>query len=98
MRNGGPDLPRTAQELGISARSLQRRLADNGTSYSELVMEVRIGMACHLLVETDDRIRDVAARLGFADPGSFTRAFLRLMKVQPVIYRRQRRSPRAESK
>jgi AraC-like DNA-binding protein len=60
-----------------------------GTSYSELVAEVRLDTACHLLAESDERIADIAARLGFAGASSFNRTFMRLVKVQPGAYRRQ---------
>lgn len=89
LRQGGATLPRAARQLGISARSLQRRIAEMGTSYSELVAEVRIDTACHLLAETDERVADIAARLGFAAPSSFSRTFVRLMQIRPAVYRRQ---------
>ncbi len=73
----------------MSPRSLQRHLAEMGTSYSEVVAEVRLDTACHLLLESNERISDIALRLGYAGPSSFSRIFMRLMKVQPVIYRRQ---------
>jgi len=93
LRQGGATLPRAARQLGISARSLQRRIADMGTSYSELVAEVRIDAACHLLAQSDARIADIAARLGFAGASSFSRAFVRLIKIQPAAYRRQQSAP-----
>ena len=68
---------------------MQRHLAEMGTSYSEMVVEVRLDTACHLLLESNERIADIALRLGYAGPSSFSRIFMRLMKVQPVIYRRQ---------
>lgn len=89
LRQGGATLPRAARQLGISTRSLQRRIAAMGTSYSELVAEVRIETACHLLAESDERLADIAARLGFAGASSFSRTFVRLMKIQPTVYRRQ---------
>ena len=89
LRQGGATLPRAARLLGISTRSLQRRIADMGTSYSELVAEVRIDTACHLLAESDERVADIAARLGFAGASSFSRTFMRLMRIQPAVYRRQ---------
>jgi AraC-like DNA-binding protein len=79
----------------MSARSLQRHLAAIGTSYSEIVAEVRLETACHLLVESDERLSDIALRLGYAGPSSFSRTFVRLMKIQPIIYRRQQRSGKA---
>jgi len=110
MRHGGANLQRTARQLGVSGRSLQRRLADMGTSYSELVAEVRLDTACELLVQSDKRICDIAVRLGFSSASSFNRTFMRLMKIQPGAYRRQqseqskarqsgshRKTPRSES-
>ena len=88
MRHGGPKLQRAARQLGVSGRSLQRRLADMGTSYSELVAEVRLDTACQLLVDSDERICDIAMRLGFSSASSFNRTFMRLMKIQPGAYRR----------
>jgi len=79
----------------VSVRSLQRHLSEMGTSYSELVAEVRLDAACHLLVESNARISDIALRLGYAGPSSFSRTFMRLMKIQPVIYRRQQRNRKA---
>jgi len=89
LRNGQATVHRTARQLGISSRSLQRRLAEFGTSYSELLAEVRLDTACYLLVESDHRIADIAARLGFAGTSSFSRTFRRLMKIQPGAYRKQ---------
>ena len=89
LRYGDTGLPHTARKLGVSRRSLQRHLAGMGTSYSQLFEEVRVDKACHLLAGSDERICDIAARLGFADAGSFSRTFMRLMKTQPRNYRRQ---------
>ncbi|QEL26758.1 helix-turn-helix transcriptional regulator [Bosea sp. F3-2] len=70
---------------------MQRHLAEKGTSYSELVAEVRLDTACHLLAETSECISHIALRLGYAGPSSLSRTFMRMMKVQPVTYRRQHR-------
>jgi transcriptional regulator GlxA family with amidase domain len=98
VRRGGAMLPQTACRLGISARSLQRRLAEMGTSHAELVEEVRLDTACHLLAESDEHIANIAARLGFAGASSFSRSFVRLMKVQPVVYRRQHSARKSGTK
>lgn len=66
-----------------------------GTSYSEMVAEVRLDAACHLLAESNTRISDIALRLGYAGPSSFSRTFMRLMKIQPVTYRQQQRNGKA---
>jgi AraC-like DNA-binding protein len=88
LGSGHATVHRTARAFGISSRSLQRRLAEFGTSYSELLAEVRLDTACDLLVESDHRIADIAAQLGFAGTSSFSRTFQRLMKIQPGAYRK----------
>jgi len=87
IQNGNASLQRTASQFGISARSLQRYLAEMGTSHSELVAEVRIKKACHLLVKSNERIGDIAGRLGFANASSFSRTFMRLTEMQPRVFR-----------
>jgi AraC-like DNA-binding protein len=61
-----------------------------GTSYSDMVAEVRLDTACYLLLESNERISEIALRLGYAGTSSFSRVFMRLTKMRPVIYRRQR--------
>jgi AraC-like DNA-binding protein len=95
LRHGDESLPRTASQLGISCRSLQRHLAEAGTSYSKMVAEVRLDTACRLLAESNERLSDIALRLGYAGPSSFSRTFMRLMQIQPVAYRRQQRNDKA---
>ncbi len=95
LRHGGESLQHTASQLGVSCRSLQRHLAEAGTSYSKMVGEVRLDTACHLLAESNERLSDIALRLGYAGPSGFSRAFMRLMQIQPVVYRRQQRNGKA---
>ena len=92
LRQEGASLERTARRLGISVRSLQRRLAEKATSHSELVALVRVEEACRSLAKSDERIADISARLGYAGPSSFSRAFMRLKKTQPRIYRQEHQS------
>jgi len=98
LRHGDASLQLAARQLGMSSRSLQRHLAEMGTSYSEMVTEVRLDTACHLLAESNDRISDIASRLGYAGASSFSRTFMRLMQVQPVVYRRQQLAGKDDKK
>jgi AraC-like DNA-binding protein len=95
LRQGGASLQHTANQLGVSARSLQRHLGEMGTSYRDMVAEVRLDAACRLLVESNAQILDIALCLGYAGASSFSRTFMRLMKIQPIIYRRQQRNDKA---
>ncbi|WP_244438227.1 helix-turn-helix domain-containing protein [Afipia birgiae] len=90
LHYGDAALQRAALQLGMSPRSLQRHLAWMGASYSDMVAEVRLDTACHLLLESNKRISEIALRLGYAGTSSFSRAFMRLTKMPPVIYRRKR--------
>ena len=89
LRHGDASLQCAANRLGISPRSLQRHLTAMGKSYSEIVAEVRVDTACHLLAESDQSISSIACRLGYSGASSFSRTFMRLMKIEPVVYRRQ---------
>ncbi|SMF99539.1 AraC family transcriptional regulator [Burkholderia singularis] len=77
-----------AAEFGMSARTLRRRLADEGTDYETIVGEMRERLAGELLVTTALPIPSVAERLGYAEPSSFARAFRRWKGVSPLAYRR----------
>jgi AraC-like DNA-binding protein len=85
---GHPSIERTAHILGCSPRTLQRRLHDLGTSYGELVDEVRGQAARHLLEEGRLHLFEIAKALGFADPSSFSRFFRRMYGRAPRSYRK----------
>lgn len=68
-----------------------------GTSYREMVAEVRLDTACHLLAESDQSIASIAGRLGYSGVSSFSRTFTRLMKIPPIVYRRQQAARRIDS-
>jgi AraC-like DNA-binding protein len=74
-------------DIGLSARSVRRRLADHGTTYSELVTQVRLSIVKELLEEPDSKIIDAAAAVGYSDPSHFSRAFRRVGGVTPRQYR-----------
>ncbi len=83
-------IKRVAQRLNVSARTLQRRLQEVGTSYTKLVDEIRFKSARRLLVSPHTSITDVAAAVGYTDPSSFSRSFARWSGMQPKAYRRLR--------
>lgn len=83
LPGGRPDLWRTASKLGISARTLQRRLRENGTSYSALLEKLRRELAGHLLADRKLAVSEVAFLLGYSEPSAFQRAFRRWRSVSP---------------
>ncbi|RJX39167.1 AraC family transcriptional regulator [Paenibacillus pinisoli] len=75
LAGGSPDMGKIAKELGISERTLQRRLADEHTSFKQLLAEVRHEQAREYLSDPSLDIKEVAFLLGYEDQNSFYRAF-----------------------
>ena len=69
-----PAVEKVAKSLGMSPRTLQRRLGEVGTTYQKLLDEVRRRSARRLLAHTDLGAGEVAFLLGFLELNSFTRA------------------------
>jgi AraC-like DNA-binding protein len=76
-----------ARALGMSQRSLQRRLHEHGTSYEAVLGEVRKELACAFLREGRYSVGELAFMLGFEDASAFARAFRRWMGVSPSMFR-----------
>jgi AraC-like DNA-binding protein len=82
-----PSIAEVAEIAGTSIRSLQRELASVGLTYSSLLDQVRFERAADLLLNTGDKIIDVAFATGYADPAHFARAFRRMAGVTPREFR-----------
>ena len=91
---GAPDAALVARSLGVSQRTLQRRLADEGTSLRALVESTREALALSYLSSDRLRIAEVAYLLGYSEPGTFTTAFKRWRGIAPSEHRAST-SPRA---
>ena len=78
-----------AGSLGLSVRTLQRRLAEVGLSYSTIRDQVRLEEACRMIVSSDSRLIDVAYQLGFSDPAHFSRAFQGWTGMAPRQFRQR---------
>jgi AraC-like DNA-binding protein len=86
LRAGAPAAP-VARDLGVSERTLQRRLAGEGLSYRDLVDDVRRLLAVDSLAAGAE-IREVASALGYRDATTFHRAFRRWTGSTPGAARR----------
>ena len=82
-----PTLERTAHALGMSPRTLRRRLADEGTTFSNLLAEVRRDLAQRYLGDRALSIAEVAFILGFSEASAFHRAFRRWTNTTPRQFR-----------
>lgn len=76
-----------AERLGISERTLRRRLAEESTNLQRLIDETRFELARHLLRNTRLCLTEIAAALRYADANVFSRAFSRWAGVSPARWR-----------
>ncbi|MBP9202424.1 MAG: AraC family transcriptional regulator ligand-binding domain-containing protein [Kofleriaceae bacterium] len=79
-----------AGALGLTTRSLQRRLAEEGQVLRDLITATRIEAARELLVQSTAAIGDIAAAVGFRQTSSFSRAFVAHTGQTAQAYRKQR--------
>jgi AraC-like DNA-binding protein len=77
-----------ARALHMSTRTLQRRLEDEGTHFTEVLDHARLDAARRLLADRTNSLIDVAFHLGFADLATFSRAFKRWTGQPPGQWRR----------
>jgi AraC-like DNA-binding protein len=86
LPDGAPSKPAIARVLGMSARNLQRHLADEGTSFKALLEEARVALARNYVDEGRLSVTEIAFVLGFADTSTFSRAFKRWTGRSPREY------------
>jgi AraC-like DNA-binding protein len=83
-----PDTEIVARALNTTSRTLRRRLEIEGTSYHQMLDDVRRYLAIEYLRETRMSTADIAVRLGFSDAANFRHAFRRWTGKSPSDYRR----------
>jgi AraC-like DNA-binding protein len=88
LRDGEPEQGAVARPLGLSERTLQRRLRDEGTTFGALVDDVRLELARMYLGDPELAIFEVAFLLGYSEPSAFNRAFRRWTGASPSEHRR----------
>ena len=77
-----------AERLHISPRTLQRKLADEGTSYKQLLEEIRRALADRYITDARLSLTEISFLLGFAEQSVFSRAFRRWFGMSPSEARR----------
>jgi len=79
---------RIAREIGMSSRTMRRKLAEEGSSFQEVLDECRMRQALfEFRTRPDLSIAEIALRLGYAEHSNFTRAFHRWSGVSPQAWR-----------
>lgn len=88
VKTGVPAARDVARRLGMSERTLHRRLAAEGIGYQDLVDAVRKELALERMRDETAPIAEIAFLLGFSEASSFHRAFRRWTGTTPAAYRR----------
>jgi|SRR6516164_6384912 AraC-like DNA-binding protein len=87
-----PGTGELASDLGISARTLVRRLADAGASFSNIKEDLRKSHAAWYLQHTELSIEAIASHLGYTDPENFGRKFKHWYRMAPSKMRKALRT------
>lgn len=90
LPQGEPRQEDAAAHFGLTTRSLQRRLADQGTIYRDVLQQTRHALAQEHLRAGTYSLSEIAYLLGFAELSAFTRAFRRWSGQTPSAWRGQR--------
>jgi AraC-like DNA-binding protein len=88
LSGGNPSAAHVAERLGMSRRTLTRRLKEEGTSFKVIIDDLRRGLAQRYLVIEGLGVSEIAAMLGFSDAAAFHRAFRRWCGQSPAQYRK----------
>ncbi|MGC3991657.1 MAG: AraC family transcriptional regulator [Chthoniobacteraceae bacterium] len=88
-----PDIKEVARELGQSVRTLQRRLAESGATFQELLEDARRELAQHYLLHSSLELNETAYLLGYETASSFFRAFTQWEGVPPGRWREKMVTP-----
>jgi AraC-like DNA-binding protein len=90
------DLDGAARELHLSARSLHRRLAEEGTSFRAIKAGLRREQALHAIEKSQKGVAALAADLGYSEPSAFFRAFVSWTGMSPSMYRKRNTFPKKQ--
>jgi AraC-like DNA-binding protein len=89
LTKGPVRIENIARDLGTSSKTLERRLAEQGESFSTLLDDIRGGLAKRYLSETDFRLEQVAYLTGYSEPAALVCAFKRWTGATPIQFREQ---------
>ncbi|MFM9934887.1 MAG: AraC family transcriptional regulator ligand-binding domain-containing protein [Novosphingobium sp.] len=88
LNSRGIEQERFAREIGMSSRTMRRKLTEQGSSFQQVLDECRMRQAVfEFRVRPDLSIAQIALRLGYAEHSNFTRAFHRWSGVSPQAFR-----------
>jgi AraC-like DNA-binding protein len=86
---GGPTIDHVARELGMTSRTLHRRLQERGLAFNDMVRGLRRDLALRYLATPHIPLTEIAFLLGYSELSAFSRAFHQWSGVAPMRYRKQ---------
>lgn len=89
LPSGIPNLIETGAHMGMSARTLKRRLSEEGMTFRDLTQKMQQEIAVDLLEKSDCSIAEIAFQTGFSEQSAFNRAFKRWTGKSPAEFRKE---------
>ncbi|MGD0821141.1 MAG: AraC family transcriptional regulator [Desulfomonilia bacterium] len=89
QKEGIPTFQQVTRRMNVSPRTLHRRLSVEGTSYKEILAEIRKTKAIEQLTETSTPVESIAMDLGYSDVANFYHAFKSWTGTTPISYRKK---------
>ena len=89
LAQGVPDLKKIARQLGMSGRTLQRKLQEHSLNFADMVDAIRLEIAQEYLDYKDFSLTDLSLMLGYGELSSFSRAYKRMTGISPEQARQQ---------
>ena len=88
LPSGIPSVLQVANYLGMSARTLNRRLSEKGLNFRELVQKIQREFSIELIRNSGQSMSEIAFQTGFSEQSAFNRAFKRWTGQSPVEFQR----------
>ncbi|NAS12178.1 AraC family transcriptional regulator [Poritiphilus flavus] len=88
LPSGIPSIAQICDHIGMSNRTLTRRLSENGVTFRDLIMRTQKRLAKDLLKNTNRSIAEIAFETGFSEQSAFNRAFKRWTGFSPTEFRK----------
>jgi AraC-like DNA-binding protein len=88
LPSGIPSMEKVSGHVGMSNRTLTRRLAESGTTFRTLIKKIQAEISKDLLLNSSSNVGEIAFQLGFSEQSAFNRAFKRWTGLSPVEFRK----------
>lgn len=88
LPSGIPSILQIGKHIGMSSRTLTRRLSENGITFRDLIKQTQENTSKELLKQSTYSVSEIAFQIGFSEQSAFSRSFKRWTGQSPLEYRR----------